>query len=740
MSGQVTKVSPQLYGADGQPLVRAAQAPDFDPAFLMSFAETWSAAGQLMRKVTEQPYQYYVWVYACASAISGNLARLQPRLYAKDDPNKVLTEHPILKLFRRPNPYMTGSQFMEAIVLNLMLPTHRTPGGQCFLIPDDEQPTDFSRGQVPRTLYPFSDQYVFPLQDKVNGQLLGWELKIPGKTPLRFDVDEVIRIHLYNPYSLLLGMSPYSAAVYAIEGDTKAQELSRKFADNGANVGGMLSTDKPLSKPQAQDLRAEWAQMYGGTGNAGKTAILHSGLKFEQTSRSLTDLQFIEGRRLNREEILAAYKVPPFVVGQYADINYATSVMAQRSFWQETLVPYLEKVWEPINSQWVENLDGGRYRGFSDTSVVEALRKDYKDKVGIADTMITKHGISVADAYRMLDIDLDITGKPWLELPLVIGPRVNLEDGSIVGQMDFGGAAAALANEDNGGDGTGQDPKPPKGEGKHSKFLARVAGLELRSDARDQFWLGWVKRTLNPGEKKLQVSLTRYLVHQRNAMLDNVDAWAATAGGVKALLTRAVTVEDFLLSLADENATLAKLVSPIYDTGIEAQAAQMTDELGDLVNWNQQSAYVERYKKRRIRVIQNINTSTFKLASKLIGQAITDGMANNLTVQELANTIRDGVSQTYGVRLGNSQTIARTEMASIATTTRFSIMEKEGIEQQEWLSARDEKVRLSHSEEDGHVVDVGTRFPITNLMHPCEMGAAPGEVINCRCTVIPVKA
>jgi HK97 family phage portal protein len=735
--------APLLYGPTGDVVVgKAAQTPDFDPKFLLSFAESWSSAGQLLRRVSEQPYQYYVWVYACASAIAMNLSRLRPAMYDKDDENKVLKEHPILKLLRRPNPYMTGSQFIEAIVLNLMLPTRRTPGGQCFLVADSDGrvPNNFFKGQVPKALYPFSDENMYAITER--GQLIRWELRVPGCDVLKLDPDEVVRVHLYNPYGLLLGMSPYSAAVYAIEGDTKAQEMNRKFMDQGANIGGMLTTESKLQPDQAKELRTEWETRYGGPNNSGRTAILHSGLTYEATAKSLIDLQWIEGRRLNREEVLAAYRVPPFVLGQDT-ANYASSMASWRTFWSETLIPIAEKMWEPINSQWVENVDQGKWRIFSDLSTVQALKKDYKDAVGVADVMITKHGVPAADAYRALDINLDTKGKPWLEQPLVIGSRVNLSDGTVVGQPDFGtGDTADTSGDgtDGTGDGGGNEPNAPQGEGKHLAFHERHQGILLRSTERDKFWLDWVKRTLSPGEVKMRATLTRYLIQQRNSMMDSVDQWADKAGTSKelrALVTRELSATDFLLALEEENSKLAKLVTPIYDVGVEAQAAKMTDELGDLVNWKQDSPYVDRYVKRRTKLIQKINTSTFRLAKDQIAKAIEESVANKLTTQETANLIKDSIQATYGVRLNNSQTIARTEMASIATTTRFSIMDKEGVEKQEWLSARDEKVRTTHQAADGQVVNVGDRFSM-GLLHPCEMGGAPGEVINCRCTVVPV--
>ncbi len=713
---------PTLYGPDGRAIVGRRQAvPELDPTFLMSFSQLLAgSSGSMLRKALDAPYQFYVWVYACAGVISTNLCRLKPALYEIADENKMVRAHEILRLFSRPNPFMSGSQLMEAICLNLLLPTRRTSGGQCFLVANDEAgkpKTSFRRGQIPKEIYPFSDEYITPVV--VHGQFSHWELRLPNAPILKLDRDEVIRINLYNPYDLLRGMSPYSAALYGVESDLKSSELARKFSDNSANIGGVLTTDKQLSPEAAADLRVEWEQRYGGPDKSGRTAILHSGLTFEQTARSLVDLQFIEGKRMNREEILAAYRVSPMVLGitNEQGLNYATANAAMKGFWELTLLPLLDRIWEGLNSQWFNNVEGGKYNGYSDLSQVEALRKDYKDKVAIADTMI-KHGVTTAEAYRTLDIPADTKKQPWLEQPLVIGSRVNLATGDVIGQPTFGLS----------------EPTPTTEPARHLRFIQRENDVIMKEDARERWWTGWVKRTLVAGEKRMQTVVTKYFINQRNATLDLVDEWARRQS--RALRTGA---DDFSLSLSDWNLALKKLALPIYDAGISVQAAQVADELGELVNWAQNAPYVEEYKQQRLDFLQEINTSTFALARDKIGMAIEQAVANNLSVVETANLIKDSIQQTYGVRLGNAPTIARTEMSSIASTTRFSIFGKEGIEEHEWLSARDERVREEHMMEDGNHVHIGERFPVTGLTYPGEIGGPPGKVINCRCAAIVHK-
>jgi SPP1 gp7 family putative phage head morphogenesis protein len=85
--------------------------------------------------------------------------------------------------------------------------------------------------------------------------------------------------------------------------------------------------------------------------------------------------------------------------------------------------------------------------------------------------------------------------------------------------------------------------------------------------------------------------------------------------------------------------------------------------------------------------------------------------------------------------MSSSTTIARTEMGSVASQARWDCYKQEGIEQQEWSTAEDDRVRESHMAVDGMKVKLGDVFGITGLRFPRDPLGDAGEVINCRCSV-----
>jgi uncharacterized protein with gpF-like domain len=59
-----------------------------------------------------------------------------------------------------------------------------------------------------------------------------------------------------------------------------------------------------------------------------------------------------------------------------------------------------------------------------------------------------------------------------------------------------------------------------------------------------------------------------------------------------------------------------------------------------------------------------------------------------------------------------------------------------------WLSQRDDRVRDSHAAADGQVVEVNEAFVVGGCLMRWpldgELCGDPGEIINCRCVMVPV--
>jgi hypothetical protein len=130
--------------------------------------------------------------------------------------------------------------------------------------------------------------------------------------------------------------------------------------------------------------------------------------------------------------------------------------------------------------------------------------------------------------------------------------------------------------------------------------------------------------------------------------------------------------------------------------------------------------------------------------ANLVFAEITDGVNAGESRDQIAARIDRVLSYTGSERWPNrARTIAQTE----TTRARAAGTMGAGIEQSRvsgkqlsktWLSRHDNDVRTDHREVDGKTVPVWMPFQVgvSSMQFPGDPTAPPGEVINCRCSLV----
>ena len=707
---------------------------NLDPNFLIPPRQL---AGLDSTTKISHPYSQHSWVYACTNAIARNIAQLKIVFHDEANPEKMVADHPYIDLMHNPNPYMNGSDLVKFTILSLLLPTTRTSGGQCFWIFESTKgkPVNTRRGELPFEIYPFSDECIEPRQD-TNKNLVGWNLRLPDGTKIAYGLEEVVRFKLLNPYDLTKGLSPMVSAKLSITGDLKADALNNRFLDNNASLGGILTTDKILADAQIKVLGESWKQQYGGVSQAGNTAILHSGLKYEQMARTHLEMAFMEQKSWTVDVIRAVYGVPKFAVGLYEDLNFATAEIAKKFFWEETLLPYCRDFWSTLNSRVVKWLDGGKkWVGTFDYSSVEALQDQYKDKI-VSWTSMVDRGVPMDRAAGLLKIPLDSKGQDYMSQPLTKTPMVNIETGEVIG------APVYPTTPENTPKKIVRDVTPViKITDDVRGFDALIRDVEADQKEADLFWADHVARSLSPGEKAMEPALKTYFFAQRNLIQDKIDAWARKQKAITKADEKFPN-EEFLPNKKEEDEKLGKIAKPLYEAQLLRDTAKMQQEVGDLLNWDVESPTAKKIINDRVAFLKKINNTTFTKAGDIISVVLEKSKEDGLTTQQTAKELKKAIGKVYDIRTSQAKTIARTETGAISSQTRFAIMQSEEIQFHKWVSARDSKVRHDHAKgtgDDGIIIKVGDSFPNSGLAYPHAPGGAAEQCINCRCTTVASK-
>lgn len=93
------------------------------------------------------------------------------------------------------------------------------------------------------------------------------------------------------------------------------QDYAARFFSNSARPDYVLHSDLNVSKEQAELVKAQLDEKLGGTARAHRPLVLTGGLRPTVISLPLQDLQLLELRRFQVEEIARVFGVPAFLIG-----------------------------------------------------------------------------------------------------------------------------------------------------------------------------------------------------------------------------------------------------------------------------------------------------------------------------------------------------------------------------------------------------------------------------------------
>lgn len=126
--------------------------------------------------------------------------------------------------------------------------------------------------------------------------------------------DDMLHIPGFG-FNGLRGLSPLR---YALRNAGRlaisAQDFSAKFLENMGRPDFVLKADKPLTDAQFQRLQ-DMLDSMAGVDKAGKPMILEGGLDIKTVTMPLEEMQLLETRKFQVEEIARIYGVPPFMIG-----------------------------------------------------------------------------------------------------------------------------------------------------------------------------------------------------------------------------------------------------------------------------------------------------------------------------------------------------------------------------------------------------------------------------------------
>lgn len=265
--------------------------------------------------VTREQAMQCVTAMRCARVIAEGLAQVPLKLMRKQGRTRApALDHPLYELLAlRPNEWQTAYELREMLGLHLVL------AGRAYVW------KNIVNGRL-LELLPFEP-------GQVDAKREGWGLRYTARlqdgTTVPIPANEIW--HLRGPsWDGFQGLEPLRLLREALGLAIAAEDYGSTFFGNGAQPGGILSTDQVLNDDQRKKLREDWERRHAGGGKGNKLAVLWGGMKFYSMATGNDAAQFLETRRFQVEQICSGFGVLPIMVG-HADKSQ-TYASAEQQF------------------------------------------------------------------------------------------------------------------------------------------------------------------------------------------------------------------------------------------------------------------------------------------------------------------------------------------------------------------------------------------------------------------------
>lgn len=181
-------------------------------------------------------------------------------------------------------------------------------------------------------------------------ELVGWKYGQGVEEERKeYELDQILHFRLDDPDTDLTGLSLLHSLQLTVASDLNAMHFNGNFFENGAQTG-LIIILKTSTGDEAKRNR-EWIdQNYVGTKNAHRPLLIEGDVDVKPSVSKMQDMQYVEGRVLNRQEIMTVLDIPPDKLNIIDDRRRDTSG-SSGNFQAETIAPLQTIVEEEVNNQ-----------------------------------------------------------------------------------------------------------------------------------------------------------------------------------------------------------------------------------------------------------------------------------------------------------------------------------------------------------------------------------------------------
>ena len=652
------------------------------------------------RRGFEQQAQAYMnqVVLACIATRAQTLN--EPPLTAVDSTTgAIIPQHPLTRLFRRPNKNMSQSMFWQYVS------TYVDIGGNAYIHKERNV-----YGQVIE-LRPYHSGHIVPISE--SGQWVDYYQYSYEGVQKELDPRDIIHIRSYyiDPLNPVLGISPVRAAGINIDTYNELMQTLYSYLRNNGVPSGVLTVQQAVNAMQAESLKEQFQTNTTGR-NRGKPIILPSGMTYTQMGLDVSKME--AGTQFAQYEtaICGIYRVHPAVAMTMAGLQSSTYSNMQTAFQEYTLLTRV-----PTWNMWEEQVELSFSNEFPevdvefDTSNVAALQSDPDAVIYPVVATFNANIITVNEARQRM-------GFP---------PAAEGGDNYAFNLIPAAPDAAAFLSDPV----AAADVLTPAQLKWKAPELPQSGKIDQSTDVKAEAFWNSMDKTVRSYADRLQKPTQELIEQVGDVLIGDVKKQGGKALAVKANDPRLqLLIERYMKSTGKWREQLLQEIAKMAVAEVGSDLTQVT-------------SYLDKA----------IGKITNEMADKItdsIGAIQQDVQA---TVNDMAGATADEIEAKLLQKFDTlpplrakaiARTTARATSTEVATGTwsrlNDDIPAGEANEDEivkVWTTRRDGKVRVSHQTLDGYWVTMGGTFE--NGTKGPGVGGDAADVVNCRCVLRPVR-
>jgi HK97 family phage portal protein len=354
--------------------------------------------------------------------LARNVAQLSLHTFERrsDNGRERVSDHPFARLMRQPNAHTTGYRLMRDLIAD------RGIYDRALWVKARDKDDNDILVRVPPRLWSISedDSWLAPSGFVIKGNR--------GKTTI--PADRCVYFRGYNPEDERYGLSPIESLRQVLSEEFAAGQMREQSLRNGARIGGYITrpAGAAWSDTARQRFGTSWRAQYAGqtATEGGGTPVLEDGMQFVAAGHSAEDMQYIEARKLSREEVAASYFIPPPMVGILDHATFGNIEEQHKMLYQDTLGPILQEVQQEIMLQ-ILRADFGADADdlYVEFNMLEKLRGSFEEQVEQLQKATGAPFLSRAEARSRMNLPyLDGTDELVVPLNVLIGGQASPTD------------------------------------------------------------------------------------------------------------------------------------------------------------------------------------------------------------------------------------------------------------------------------------------------------------------------